>query len=151
MHMRAGRAVVQARSMLPCALSLGSGRSQRRGKACNQCDCDCDLQFHNPSIAAYRTRKSYAWIQDFVVWVCGFSLRIVPRKPINPHLLPSPVADAHPAVYLLSQDVFCLQPFFVYVPLLALLLEPHSGHGGVASSERLPSLQLIRHPHEPRP
>ena len=54
-------------------------------------------------------------------------------------------------VYRRLQDDFCLQPFWVYRPLLALLLEPGRGVGGVASSETLAAVQLNRHPHEPRP
>lgn len=54
-------------------------------------------------------------------------------------------------VYLQLQDDFRLQPFWVYRPLLALLLEPGRGVGGVDSSEPLAPLQLNRHPHEPRP
>jgi hypothetical protein len=40
-------------------------------------------------------------------------------------------------VYLSVQDEFFFQPLRVYLPLLALLLGPGRGLGGVASSERL--------------
>jgi hypothetical protein len=90
------------------------------------------------------TRKRDVRIQDFVASFGCFNCAGLPQS-VSPHLSrPSnKVAEGNQRVYCSVQDDFYLQPIFFYVPLLALLLEPQSGDGGVASSEDLSKVQTF--------
>ena len=136
------RAVVEGRTMLVHtglmqAGSLHSCYGKRWAQAGNQCKCDCDPQFHTSSIAADKTRDQDARIHESVVSgdaVASHNSGIFSQ--IRRFFLYRQLAGYWRGVYLFDQDDFYLQPLRVYVPLLALLLGPGRGIGGVASSER---------------
>ena len=137
--------------MLMHARSLRSCYRKRRAQANNQCKCDCDSQFHTASLAADMTRKHDARIHEFVVLRIKLSLQDSDENRLSCSKFPQrQLAGYWRGVYLLFQDDFFLQPLWIYVPLLALLLGLGRGIGGVASSDRL-NFQKNRHPHEPRP
>lgn len=71
------------RTMLVDAWRMRAGNRKHRAQAGNQCEYDCDSQFHILSLAADRTRQHDARIHDFVVRPAWNSLQNA-RKVFRP-------------------------------------------------------------------